>query len=104
MAGKVPVPDFGCKLARKADATVVVDEHHVRPASSSPIGFLIGPGTAPHTINSSRERSFPVLNLLCEQESLDFLQRPFALDRILEVLLRGGVPAGDHEEDFSGYE
>jgi hypothetical protein len=42
-----------------------------------------------------------VFNLLGRQKSPDFLEGPFALDRILEMSLCGGISSGDYEKDLS---
>ena len=39
-----------------------------------------------------------VFNLLGWQKSPDFLQGPFALDRILEMSLCGGISSGDYQK------
>lgn len=42
-----------------------------------------------------------VFDLLGRQKFPDFLQSPFALDRVFEMSVRGGIPSGDDEEDLS---
>ena len=100
--GEFLVPHLSGNLPSETDATVVIDKHHVSGRHLLPPGFIHWSGNcSPDDKVRAVVNLFQIVNLLGWQKSPDFLQGPFALDRVLEMSFCSGISSGNHKKDLS---